>query len=548
MNVFWAHLLAVLALQHLWQSLLVLAVAQFAARAGSCFSARMKSRIWLCAFLLALILPFAVLLPRAAHVVPSSGKLVSISIGDMPAPSTPQSLPRSPPHQVKTELTLPTFDVWATHAEPVLISLWLLGTVGGLGRLLWRWRTARRLCRTSSPLNDLVPHELLRGMRVRTSGDISSPMVVGAIRPCIILPQALIGDASSATLRHVIDHEIAHVRRGDLWIAWLQAIGLAAYWWNPLLHLIGTRLDMTREMACDEQAIKQSGTPISYANALLETTRSALFRKAHPDVFAAGIFATRSALSRRVDALLDVGISKSIDSGKLIVLVSLGMMFVSISCTLLATPRLGYVGPTASWLSTHRHGPSLIAAVAENRPRLVRALILHGADVNARQTGDGTALIVAAKRGDADMVRELIGLGADVNKVSPGEGSALIVAARLGDTIEVGELIDAGANVNARSKGDGNPLIAASAHGHLDVVKRLVAHGANVNAIVEDDETPLINAARGGDLALVRFLVTRGADVNLGVFANNHVWRSPLNQASSKAIKRYLRSEGAVPR
>lgn len=106
-------------------------------------------------------------------------------------------------------------------------------------------------------------------------------------------------------------------------------------------------------------------------------------------------------------------------------------------------------------------------------------------------------------------------------------------------------LLNAGAGVNVASPGDGNPLIMAAKAGHADVVKRLTEAGADPNAIVPGDETPLINAAREGHLDIVEYLVDHGADVNRGVTSDFGQWRSPLNQASSEAIKSWLRARGA---
>jgi beta-lactamase regulating signal transducer with metallopeptidase domain len=547
----WLHLLTTFALQHVWQSTSLLIMVWLATKSQPRFSARMQSRIWLCAFLLALILPFAVLLPRATDVTSTVVKVAPSSTVLTHAPLLHGPLIHPKPHDVGSGRAPPTARTLLTDVEMALVGMWLLGMLGGVWRLLSRWGTTRKLYQASSPPTDLVPHQLPRGTCVRISEDISSPIVVGLIRPCVLLPRDLIDHASEETLTHVMDHEIAHVRRGDLWIAWVQAIGLAAYWWNPVLRMIGARLDITREMACDEQAIMQSGTPISYANALLTSTRSALLCPTHSHTLAVGIFETPAALTRRVEALLGVEIGKSIDSRKVIALVSLGMILASTSLTLLATPRLGparSVDFTTKAPSVNSNAAALIDDVVDKQPDAIRTLVRRGADVNVRQTGDGTALIIAAGHGEAGIVRELINLGANVNEASPGDGTPLIAAAKRGDATEVRELVDSGASVNEASMGDGNPLIAASAHGHLDVAELLVAKGADVNAIVEGDETPLINAARFGNLALVKSLVEQGADVNLGVLANGYAWRSPLNQASNAKIRRYLRSKGATPR
>lgn len=172
-------------------------------------------------------------------------------------------------------------------------------------------------------------------------------------------------------------------------------------------------------------------------------------------------------------------------------------------------------------------------------------------DRTTRRDNSGGALLIAAvKAGRVDAIRALIQDGADIDAVVAGDGTALIAASRAGDLGIVNALLRLGADVGQAAHGDGNPLImAASRPGNLEVVERLIDAGADVNAIVTDDETPLINAARSGDLRIVESLVEHGADVDLGVMATSRsqarVWRSPLNQARTKAIRSYLISQGA---
>ncbi|KQZ57059.1 hypothetical protein ASD53_11300 [Lysobacter sp. Root559] len=182
---------------------------------------------------------------------------------------------------------------------------------------------------------------------------------------------------------------------------------------------------------------------------------------------------------------------------------------------------------------------------------LAAALLLPLLAPASAASDDGTALIAAVKAHRIDRLRNLVGRGADIDAVVPGDGTALIQAARERDAPLVDELLRLGADVDLAVPGDGNPLIAAAAQpGNLPVLRRLVEAGAEVDAIVEDDETPLINAARSGDLGAVAYLVERGADVNLGVSVRLHagggpVWRSPLNQARTDALRRYLVERGA---
>ena len=508
------HLLAMLALQHVWQGAMLLGMAWLVVTLQPRLSAQVRSRVWLCAFLLATFLPLAVLLPGDARmmstnasVVPTQHAVAQVVSGEWSAPA------------ISTTHGLPFGSTWQAVVGTLLLGIWLLGLSLGLWRLMRRWNAARRLHRESSRPHNVdsrIFRTLPHGVCVRVSDGITSPMVIGLIRPCVLLPRDLFNSASPDTLAHVLNHELAHVQRGDLWVAWIQALSLAVYWWSPVLRLISARLDMDREMACDERASIQSGSPLNYANALLASTRCALLHPRPRHTLAIGIFESRAALTRRMEALLNMNIAKSIHGRKAMIIATSSMIFLSTSLTLLATPRLGPASPADHAATSTSHdgdGELLVTAVENKRLDIIRSLVAGGVDINARSRGDGTALIVAAKRGDLDIMRELIKLGADVNKPS---------------------------------RGDGNPLIAAAAYDHLEAARLLVSSGANVNAIVVGDETPLINAARSGDLALVQYLVEHGADVNLGMLADRGEWRSPLSQAANTEIKSYLQSKGAT--
>jgi ankyrin repeat protein len=159
---------------------------------------------------------------------------------------------------------------------------------------------------------------------------------------------------------------------------------------------------------------------------------------------------------------------------------------------------------------------------------------------------DAMHLIAVVRQGDADAVRRMAKNGADVNASVRGDGTALIVAAKHGDLAMVNVLLGLGASVDQAVHGDGNPLVAASAAGSVDVMARLLAAGASIDAVVPDDETALIGAVRNDHLEAVELLVEHGADVNHGVVANGTQWRSPLNQARSEAMRKYLSGHGAV--
>lgn len=83
----------------------------------------------------------------------------------------------------------------------------------------------------------------------------------------------------------------------------------------------------------------------------------------------------------------------------------------------------------------------LHAAVAGRRAQMVKFLLEHGADANARQTGGWTALQGAAQNGDREMVETLIAHGAQINARSDNNQCALDMALMRGNQ-EIAELLE----------------------------------------------------------------------------------------------------------
>lgn len=59
----------------------------------------------------------------------------------------------------------------------------------------------------------------------------------------------------AADVRGILVHELAHIRRRDHWIAWLEMAAQIVWWWNPLSWLIRHKLRECAELACDEWVV-----------------------------------------------------------------------------------------------------------------------------------------------------------------------------------------------------------------------------------------------------------------------------------------------------
>ena len=99
------------------------------------------------------------------------------------------------------------------------------------------------------------------------SENVSSPFVLGIIKPKIYLPFKI----DKQDMEHVVAHELAHIRRRDHWWKPLGFLLLTIHWFNPLMWLAYVLLCRDIELACDEKVIKELGSEqrADYTQALL---------------------------------------------------------------------------------------------------------------------------------------------------------------------------------------------------------------------------------------------------------------------------------------
>lgn len=82
---------------------------------------------------------------------------------------------------------------------------------------------------------------------------VSSPLLLGLFRPCIVLPDANLPDSD---FDYTIRHELTHCKRRDLLYKWLVQLTLCLHWFNPLVWLMSREISRACELACDEAVLR----------------------------------------------------------------------------------------------------------------------------------------------------------------------------------------------------------------------------------------------------------------------------------------------------
>ena len=194
---------------------------------------------------LRLVLPFSI--ESALSLIPSAETVSPAAVQFAPAPTITSGVsvidnavnPSLSEHfaAVPTASVNPLY-VWTEIAGWV----WLIGLGAMLLYALVSYLRLRRRVSVSLPIRD----------RIYLCDAISSPFILGVVKPHIYLPSGL----DEVQRRNVLAHEQAHLARRDHWWKPLGFALLAVYWFNPVLWLAYTLLCRDIELACDERVIR----------------------------------------------------------------------------------------------------------------------------------------------------------------------------------------------------------------------------------------------------------------------------------------------------
>ncbi|WP_419942414.1 M56 family metallopeptidase [Candidatus Palauibacter sp.] len=219
----------------------------------------------------ALLIPPLIAIPVLQTAAPAAGPAGAALTGTLAIGNVPPLAPRGPSDG-------PWF---AGHGSWGFVLLWLCGAIAVLGWTLARMRRFRRFMQGASreapPALRRMAEELARTLglakvpAIHTTDALVSPMACwsgAAVR--VLIPSALLTGLERSELRWIVAHELAHVRRRDHLVRWLEWLACTAFWWNPIAWWARRKLRAAGEVCCDALVVRAFGcAPRAYARALV---------------------------------------------------------------------------------------------------------------------------------------------------------------------------------------------------------------------------------------------------------------------------------------
>jgi len=105
-------------------------------------------------------------------------------------------------------------------------------------------------------------------VRLAESARIQAPLVLGYIKPIILLPAGMIAGLSTQQVEMVLVHELMHIKRHDYLVNVLQIIVESLFFFNPFVWMLSENIRKEREHCCDDAVIQHQGNAFVYAATL----------------------------------------------------------------------------------------------------------------------------------------------------------------------------------------------------------------------------------------------------------------------------------------
>jgi len=170
---------------------------------------------------------------------------------------------------------------------PMVVLLWfimfLFRSIRMMGSVLYIHQAKRRYIysppqywkdRVSALSKKLQLH---KAVTLLESGYVKMPLVVGHLKPVILIPVGMLAGLPAEQVEAVLLHELAHIRRHDYFVNLLQAITETVFFFNPGLLWISSLLRDERENCCDDIALAQTKNKTGFVQALISFKEHALY-------------------------------------------------------------------------------------------------------------------------------------------------------------------------------------------------------------------------------------------------------------------------------
>ncbi|MBD2703629.1 M48 family metalloprotease [Spirosoma sp. BT702] len=209
-------------------------------------------------------------------------------------------------------------------------------------RLAGGWVYLQRLTKTATAPTSVACKQLVSQLRsslairsvvrVLESAHIAVPMVVGMLKPVVLMPIGLATQLTPREVEAVLAHELAHIKRHDYAVNLLQSVVEVLYFFHPALWWLSARVREEREHCCDDLAVAVcGGDGHVLAQALAHVEELRLMQLEQTPILGMALASNRQHLLYRVRRMLGVANRPFVSNSSLAGLTLATLLLMSVS-------------------------------------------------------------------------------------------------------------------------------------------------------------------------------------------------------------------------
>ena len=182
-------------------------------------------------------------------------------------------------YQDLTQFTT-SFNIKTEAYFPVVVTVYIIGIIFQLAVLLSSYlklKTLKKASKIAIPENWRVIFEMTlfqlkinKKVKFYLSENVNVPLVIGFLKPVVLFPFTLVTQLDAGQVEAILIHELSHIRHNDYLINLFKTFIETVLFFNPFVWLTTRFIHIEREHACDDLVVKATGTPLTYAHALLK--------------------------------------------------------------------------------------------------------------------------------------------------------------------------------------------------------------------------------------------------------------------------------------
>ena len=115
-----------------------------------------------------------------------------------------------------------------------------------------------------------------KNIKIKVSNKVKSPILIGELKPYIVIPHNLISTLEDKEIKYIILHELSHYKRKDILIVWLSKLVEIFQFFNPIIYLGLKIMREDCEEACDEYVLSKldKGENKTYGNTIIKVVEN----------------------------------------------------------------------------------------------------------------------------------------------------------------------------------------------------------------------------------------------------------------------------------